>query len=132
MRFASLCWLAAGLLAAPALADDIGYDPRAAFAEADGNRDGAIDAQEMLTRTTELFYLGDTDKNGSLDVEELRRVVVVEERYTDTDTNRDGKISLHEFVRTRMAIFDEADTNKDGVLNVDEVVDAYEIDEGAA
>ena len=52
------------LAALPAFAEDApkAHDPRAAFAETDGNADGRIDREEFHVRLVELFFHGDRDK----------------------------------------------------------------------
>ena len=101
-------------------------DPRAAFAETDANRDGRIDREEFHHRMVEIFFHGDTDKDGYMTREELVTSVVFPEDFADADRNADGRISLYEFVQVRFATFDDVDADEDGVLSVEEVVATYE------
>lgn len=101
------------------------YDPRAAFAEADTNRDGQIDIEEFHVRLVEVFYSADANKDGFLSPEEYNRLPFSGE-FKDADKNGDGRISLREFVIIRFHQFEQADTNQDEELSVDEVVEAYE------
>lgn len=101
------------------------YDPRAAFAETDTNRDGVVDHEEFHERIVEIFYMADRNKDGFLDAEEIK-VLVFPDDFRDEDRDHDGRISLREFMRVRLADFDKADTDHDGFLSVDEVVAIYE------
>jgi len=102
------------------------YDPRAAFAEADTNRDGHVDYQEFVARITEVYYLNDANKDGSLSNDEARSTMVVTENLLAADGNGDGRLTVHELVRARVQDFGDADRDRDGLLSVDEVVTAYE------
>jgi Ca2+-binding EF-hand superfamily protein len=101
------------------------YDPRAAFAEADENHDGVIDHAEYQDRITEVFYSADKNKDGYLEVEEMKLLVFPDDFKAD-DKDADGRVSLREFLRVRFRDFTSSDRNDDGVLEVDEVVTAYE------
>ena len=101
------------------------YDPRAAFAEVDTNKDGQIDIEEFHVRLVEVFYNADTNKDGFLSVDEYGRLPF-SGAFKAADANGDGRISLPEFVTIRFRQFEEADTNHDYQLSVDEVVTAYE------
>ena len=101
------------------------YDPRAAFAEVDTNRDGQIDIEEFHVRLVEVFYRADTNKDGFLSVDEYGQLPF-SGVFKAADTNGDGRISLPEFVTIRFRQFEDADTNHDYQLSVDEVVTAYE------
>jgi len=102
-----------------------GYDPRAAFAETDVNKDGEVDIGEFHERIVEVFYGADTNKDGYLEVDELERLPL-SESVDKADRNGDGKVDLHEFVRIRVHQFLDADGNDDVELSLDEVVTAYE------
>jgi len=101
-----------------------GYDPRQAFAETDTDRDGEIDLAEFHARVVDVFYIADTNKDGSLSPEEYQRLPFSAD-FKNADINGDGKISLHEFVANRFLQFQAADTNHDGELSLDEVLTAY-------
>jgi len=101
------------------------YDPRAAFAETDTTKDGAIDLEEFHVRLVEIFYSADTNKEGFLSVDEYGRLPF-SGAFKDADANGDGRVSLPEFVRIRFQQFEAADTNHDGELSLDEVVISYE------
>jgi hypothetical protein len=99
--------------------------PRAAHAEVDTNDDGYVDHEEFHQRMVEIFYFGDTDKDGHMSYVETDRVVVFSRDWEAADINGDGRISLYEFLRIRFRDFEEVDGNSDGVLSVDEVVAAF-------
>jgi Ca2+-binding EF-hand superfamily protein len=100
------------------------YDPRAAFAQVDTNKDGQIDIEEFHARLVEVFYNADTNKDGFLTADEYGRLPF-SGPFKNADANGDGRISLPEFVTIRFRQFEEADTNHDYQLSVDEVVTAY-------
>ena len=101
------------------------YDPRAAFAETDTNKDGAIDIEEFHVRLVEVFYAADTNKDGYLSSDEYERLPF-SGSFKDADSNGDGRVSLPEFVSIRFRQFEDADSNHDTQLSVEEVVTAYE------
>ena len=47
------------------------YDPHKAFKEADKNKDGAIEMSEFYERVTDVFFLGDKNKDGKLTEDEV-------------------------------------------------------------
>jgi Ca2+-binding EF-hand superfamily protein len=103
------------------------HDPRAAFSETDKNKDGTIDREEFHQRVMEIFFFGDTDKDGYLSQAELVAVVVFPDDFADADRNGDGRYSYPEFVHVRFVTFEEVDEDDDGQLSVEEVLDAYEV-----
>ena len=129
MRTPSILLLAAlvGLPVATVRGEDrpAAYDPRAAFAESDTNRDGAVDHEEFHERMVEIFYRADANKDGFLDPTELVTLVFPED-FTTNDKDRDGRVAMREFLRVRFRDFTAADRDDDGVLSVDEVVRIYE------
>lgn len=60
----------------------------------------------------------DTDKNGVLDRDEMKKAV--DERYKNEDANKDGKLNVDEYQAARQKNFDDADVNKDGSVTVEE------------
>lgn len=130
MRLAVAIFLLAGataLASSPGKAADQGksYDPRAAFAETDTNKDGSVDLGEFHTRLVEVFYQTDADKDGFLTIEEYKQLPLSND-FERADTNDDGKLSLDEFIAVRYQEFEEADNEHDGALSVEEVVEAFE------
>jgi Ca2+-binding EF-hand superfamily protein len=125
MRLTATVIVAAALTAVAAVhADDSAkkYDPRAAFAETDRNHDGVVDHEEFQERLVEVFYSADTNKDGTLDVVELKQLTFPDDFKKDAA----GHVTLREFLRVRFKDYDAVDKNHDGVLSVDEVVEAYE------
>lgn len=129
MRLTVTLILTAGLLAACPVtraADQARkHDPRAAFAETDTNRDGAVDHEEFHLRIVEIFFLADANRDGFLDATELKGLAFPDD-FTEDDKDRNGRVSMREFLRVRFDDFDAADTDDDRMLSLDEVVVAYE------
>jgi Ca2+-binding EF-hand superfamily protein len=126
---ASLLLLAPTLGVAPAAraGEDLPrHDPKAAFTEADENGDGRIDRPEFVARLVEVFFHGDTDKDGFLSFAEMERVVAFPEDFRGADRSGDGRISMAEFLKVRAGTFDETDADSDGVLSPEEVIAVYE------
>jgi Ca2+-binding EF-hand superfamily protein len=105
----------------------VAYDVRAAFLEADTNKDGVIEIGEFYDRLVDVFFLDDKDKDGFLSHDEFVAAVVIDEPFAEVDRNGDGKISKQEFVRARLPLFRAADTNDDGTLSLEEVIAIYEV-----
>jgi Ca2+-binding EF-hand superfamily protein len=122
----ALAWLASAAAFARAEEPAKPYDTKAAFDEADTNHDGAIALDEFYNRLVDVFFLGDTDKDGFLTEEEFVRVVVIKEDFAKVDANKDGKLSRREFISARLPLFVAIDTDKDGELSIEEVTAAYE------
>jgi Ca2+-binding EF-hand superfamily protein len=102
------------------------YDPHQAFVESDKNKDGFIEMSEFVERINDVYFLGDTNKDGKLSKDEYDAIVVIREDYTIVDKNGDGVISESEFVAARVPLFEKADTDKDGKLSEQEIKAAYE------
>jgi Ca2+-binding EF-hand superfamily protein len=112
-----------------------------AFAAADANHDGSLNATELQTlqqkdlqaiqakARAELqarFNQLDTNKDGRLSFDEFSAIATVRANQTaeqilqKLDTNHDGKVSPAEAKAPQLAVFDKVDTNHDGVLSVQE------------
>ncbi len=96
-------------------------NPRAAYAEADRNKDGQLDREEFHERQVDVFYTADVDKNGNLSEVEFA-ALDTKTTFAEMDKNKNGSVSMYEFISYRFAQFDAADTDHDGLLSVDEVV----------
>jgi Ca2+-binding EF-hand superfamily protein len=96
---------------------------RAVVQSADTNNDSRIDRVEFHHRTTEAFFLLDTNKDGSLVPEEIVTGVqeADPEKIKAADGNEDGQIDIHEYHNALSQDFNAADTNSDGVLDTPEV-----------
>ena len=114
------------LSAAGARAQQPAYDPHQAFREADADHDGSIDLGEFNQRLVDVFYLGDTNKDGKLSKDEYDAIVVIHEEYGDVDHDGDGLISQTEFIRVRLPLFKQSDKNDDGKLSEEEITAVYE------
>jgi Ca2+-binding EF-hand superfamily protein len=128
MRWTTIAILTSAFIAAgaaPAGADAVDDDARAAHADSDRNADGKIDREEFHVRMVEIFYLSDADRDGFLILVELQKIDE-DMVFEPADVSNDGKLTLEEYVDQRFESFDETDVNSDGVLSVEEVIDAYE------
>jgi Ca2+-binding EF-hand superfamily protein len=90
---------------------------------ADRNSDGRIDRVEFLTQMTDVFYLIDIDKDGSITITEYRQIIsgADTKRVQTADRNKDSKLSMDEFRKAISQDFDAADRNDDGVLDAEEI-----------
>src|SRR5258706_5450738 len=102
------------------------YDVRAAFAEADENKDGMIEIGEFYDRLVDVFFLDDKNKDGSLSREEFVAAVVIDEPFSEVDRNGDGKVTKQEIILARLPLFRATDTNDDGSLSLCEGIAIYE------
>ena len=88
------------------------------LADKDGNF--LLSKPEYLLVALESFKDLDQNGNNELDAEELGDLAADPE-FLDGDTDKNGSLSLEEVITEKLADFDSADTNEDGALNVDEV-----------
>jgi Ca2+-binding EF-hand superfamily protein len=117
-------WTALALLAALALppalpAQAPPRDLGQIFKDADRNRDGRLDREEFRLLMVETFYLRDKDKNGYLVVTEVTELDAV--AFRRGDGNGDGRISLEEYVNAALRDFEAADTDRNGSLAYEEI-----------
>ena len=102
------------------------YDVKAAFSQADHNGNQSIELDEFYERLVDVFFLGDTNKDGFLTEEEFVKVVVLKEDFAKIDKNKEGRVDRREFVAARLPLFLVIDTDDDGELSITEVTAAYE------
>jgi Ca2+-binding EF-hand superfamily protein len=128
MKCATLGVLVAALASPAAIgtAAAAAYDVEAAFAETDTNKDGLIEIDEFFDRLVEIYFHGDSDKNGTLSREEFAKAVVVAQEFASVDRNGDAVVDRREFVRARLPVFMQADSDRDGALSLAEVKAALE------
>jgi hypothetical protein len=88
------------------------------LADKDGNF--LLSKTEYLLVALEDFKKLDQDGNNELDADEVGELSADPE-FLDGDTDKTGSLSLEEVITEKLADFDSADTNRDGALNVDEV-----------
>lgn len=94
------------------------------FIIADKDNDMLVSKTEYLLVPLEAFRALDQNRNDALEPEELGDLAEDPE-FSDGDTDKSGSLSLEEVIAEKLADFKAADTNEDGALNVDEVT-AYE------
>jgi len=97
------------------------YDPRAAHAATDKNRDGEINRDEFEQRMIQFFYFADVDKDGYVTIGQLM-VFDEAQLFESADLDNDSRLSLSEFLVARSKNFSATDTDRSGGLSVDEVV----------
>jgi len=94
------------------------------FIIADKDGDLLLSKTEYLLVPLEAFRGLDHNRNDTLEPEELGDLAEDAE-FSDGDTDKSGSLSLEEVIAEKLTDFGAADTNEDGALNVDEVT-AYE------
>jgi Ca2+-binding EF-hand superfamily protein len=89
------------------------------FATTDLNGDGVIDREEYHRRMMDTMLLADTNKDGTLSMDEVPDADPA--AFAAADTNGDGMLSTQEFVDARFDDFDLADQDGSGTLSAAEV-----------
>jgi Ca2+-binding EF-hand superfamily protein len=94
----------------------------ATLAISDKNGDKRIDREEYYRRMTEVFFLIDTNKDGSLTITEIRAVKEIDpQRFEAADRDGNHVLSLHEYLNALNKDFETADRDKDGTLDLEEL-----------
>lgn len=96
----------------------------------DVNQDGAISLDEVQAVKTDFFQQADTDKNGSLSVEEFEVAAVkyneemfklkMRKRFQRLDNNADGILSSTELVNVT-PVLDRLDADANGIISSEEL-----------
>ncbi len=119
-----------GLTAAAAPAD--AHRGLRMFDRADANKDGTVTRAEFDAARSARFDGIDTDKDGALEVSELRawrRTLPArarDARFKALDADGDGKVGADEFVARRKAAFARIDADKDGTVDKAEFDAAFD------
>ncbi len=122
---ASILALAASAATAAGTLTDAQVD--AAFAKADPDKDGTLDAKEAAKFgiAAALLKKADPDNDGTLDKKEFAAAIT--ERFNAADPDKDGTLDRREArkagVRGPM-VFKKADPDKDGTLDLGEYLSA--------
>lgn len=102
------------------------------FRQADADKDGKVTRAEFAAARNARFAGIDTDKDGVLEVSELRAWKrswpsrVRDARFKALDADGDGRIGAEEFVAQRKAAFAGIDSDKDGAVGKAEFDAAFE------
>ena len=102
------------------------------FRQADADKDGKVTQAEFAAARTARFAGIDTNKDGALEVSEMRAWKrtwpsrVRDARFKALDADGDGKVVPEEFVARRKAAFARIDTSKDGAVDKAEFDAAFE------
>lgn len=91
----------------------------------DANADGVITRDEFEKVIGADYAVGDTDKNGVLNLEETSvindRLLTVRDVSPIIDWNGDGRVDASEFGAQWRAIFERADLDRDGTVTREEL-----------
>lgn len=102
------------------------------FRQADADKDGKVTQAEFAAARNARFAGIDTNKDGALEVSELRAWKrtwpsrVRDARFKALDGDGDGKIGVEEFVAQRREAFAGIDADKDGAVDKAEFDAAFE------
>jgi Ca2+-binding EF-hand superfamily protein len=86
----------------------------------DTNKDGTLDLDEVKAAAAAAFDRLDKDKNGTIGRKETGLHMSGRE-LKEADTNNDGKLSKDEYVAWAEKLFNDADKNHDGKLTAREL-----------
>lgn len=103
------------LIASPALAEGVDIND-GDLAALDKDGDGAVSKSEFDTFSGFAFQTMDTNKDGSLSMDEIDNHLIGD-AFKILDDNGDGTVSKEEFLNQMNEDFNAADENSDGVLN---------------
>ena len=133
IRFASFVALALCGLSVSSLQAQMQQTLRETFDRLDANGDMVIERSEVpeaaLPAFEKLLKAGDTNKDGKIQIEEMRTIyqsgmranpALMKERLAAMDTDKDGKVSKAEFTGIP-ANFARMDADSDGFLSKDEI-----------
>lgn len=84
---------------------------RSAFEQMDPNRDQRISLVEWDQHSFALFRAADTNRDGSLDAEEIHAGPGPSETFTKFDANQNGRLEIDEFMQLRRKLMQVADFN---------------------
>lgn len=91
-----------------------------ALTAADTDKDGTLDLAEVKAAAGAAFDGLDTDKDSTLDFKEAAGHVTKQE-FKAADTDDDKTLSKDEYVAMAVELFKAADMNSDGTLNAKEL-----------
>jgi Ca2+-binding EF-hand superfamily protein len=103
------------------------HNPAAQILRYDSNNDGQVTRRELEAGLRQDFWQADTNRDGVLDAEEVRAVNLRRIRIDQStaipliDWNHDGVVDFNEFAAGMRSLFDEYDADGDGVVTLKEM-----------
>ena len=88
----------------------------------DTNGDLLLSKTEYLLVALDALHKLDKNGNDAIDPDEIGDLAKDAE-FEDGDSDKSGSLSVEEVISEKLADFEAADTNKDGALNVEEVTE---------
>ncbi len=96
------------------------------FIKADENGDLTLSKGEILMMAIKQFELTDANGDEILEADEVGDLAKDAE-FSDNDTDKSGSISLEEMITEKLADFKRIDADGDGVLTIEELQKAYNV-----
>jgi Ca2+-binding EF-hand superfamily protein len=111
---------AASLLAMPLAVPTLFQASAAALTAADTDKDGTIDLNEAKAAAAVQFDKLDTDKDGSIDRKEAKHHIS-KANFKAADPDHDKSLSKDEYVSLAASLFKAADKDGDGTVDAKEL-----------
>jgi Ca2+-binding EF-hand superfamily protein len=96
------------------------------FVKADANGDLVLSKGEVLVMAIQQFEIADADGDQILEAEEIGELATDPE-FSDNDSDKSGSLSIEEMIAEKLADFERIDTDKDGSLTLEELGKAYNV-----
>ena len=96
------------------------------FVKADANGDLVLSKGEVLMIAIQQFEIADANGDEILEAEEVGELATDPE-FSDNDSDKSGSLSIEEMIAEKLADFERIDTDKDGSLTLEELGKAYNV-----